>query len=110
MVCRQDVYAKRRVCGVLTMKMDITSRGFTVSHWLTTLGMVGGLLVYVIAFAQDQTRIETTQTAIQSSQKAEERRNKEWRQDVRGRQSEFNDTLQIIQQNQIEMIRLQRQK
>ena len=91
------------------MKMDITSKGFTVSHWLTTLGMVGGLLVYVIAFAQDQTRIETTQTAIQASQEAEERRNKEWREDVKGRQSEFHGTLETIQQNQIEILRQLRQ-
>jgi hypothetical protein len=92
------------------VKIDPTSSKFTYSHLLSTLALAGSFLVYVLAFAQDQTRIETTQTAIQASQKAEERRNKEWRQDVRGRQSEFNDTLQIIQQNQIEMIRLQRQK
>ena len=91
------------------MKMDITSKGFTVSHWLTTLGMVGGLLVYVIAFAQDQTRIETTQSAIQASQEAEERRNREWREDVKGRQSEFHGTLETIQQNQIEILRQLRQ-
>ncbi|GAF83234.1 unnamed protein product, partial [marine sediment metagenome] len=43
--------------------------------------------------------------AIQATQKAEARRNKEWRGSTRERQAEFHQTLETIQQNQIEILR-----
>lgn len=87
------------------MKMDITSKGWTVSHLLTTAGMVAGLFVWVLGYAENLTAVETKQEAIQASQRAEATRNKEWRESVRDRQGEFHKSLESIQQMQMDILK-----
>ena len=85
--------------------LDITSKGITVSHILSTLGIIGGLIVWIISYAEDLKTVETRQEAIQSSQEAEARRNREWRDDVKTRQGEFHRSLESIHKSQMEILK-----
>ena len=77
----------------------------TISHLLTTLALIAGFVGWVVGYAENLTAVEVKQTAIQASQRAEERRNREWRDTVKERQGEFHQSLENIQQMQMEMLR-----